>query len=191
MKAVILAGAFNPVTNAHIALADAARRVVDEVVCAVPRRYPHKEFHGAGLEERVEMLRRAGCGRVEVVEGGLFIDIARELKPRLNAAEIFFVCGRDAAERILNWDYGEAGAIARILEEFQLLVAARQGEIDPPPDHSHRVRALRIGQNLDHVSSSEVRRRIAAREPWEHLVPRPIVDLIREIYSTPKLSCRE
>ncbi|HLH38075.1 MAG TPA: adenylyltransferase/cytidyltransferase family protein [Bryobacteraceae bacterium] len=191
MKAGILAGAFNPVTNAHVALADAARRAVDEVICVVPRRYPHKEFHGAAIEQRIEMLRQAGCGRVEVVQGGLFIEIARELKPRLSATEIYFVCGRDAAERILNWDYGEPGAIARVLDEFQLLVAARQGEIHPPPDHSHRVHALRIGENLDHVSSSEVRRRIASGEPWEHLVPRPIVDLVREIYSTPNLSCRE
>jgi nicotinate-nucleotide adenylyltransferase len=186
LKLGILAGAFNPVTNAHMALADAAGSVVDEVVCVVPRSYPHKELHGATLEERIEMLRRAG-GRhsVEVADGGLFIDIARELQSRRPPSEIYFICGRDAAERILNWDYGEAGAIDRILKEFQLLVAARQGELVPLPDFSHRVHSLPLPVDLDHVSSTEVRRRIAAGEEWEHLVPGPIVELVRKIYFTP------
>jgi nicotinate-nucleotide adenylyltransferase len=185
VKLGILAGAFNPVTNAHLALADAALSVVDEVVCVVPRSYPHKDFHGAALDERIEMLRRASPRyRVEVAAGGLFIEIARELQTRFPPAEIYFICGRDAAERILNWDYGEPGAVERILEEFQLLVGARQGAIDPLPHHSHRVHSLPIGENLDHVSSTEVRRRIVAGERWEDLVPLPIVDLVRSIYRT-------
>lgn len=179
MKIGILAGAFNPVTNAHVALADAALAAVDEVVCAVPRTFPHKEFHGAALEHRIEMLRRAGR-RVAVTEGGLFIDIARELRGA--STEIYFICGRDAAERILTWDYGDAGAAARALEEFHLLVAARQGEFEVPAEWSHRVHSLALPAALDHVSSSEVRRRIAAGEPWEDLVPEPIVGLVREIY---------
>ena len=183
MKVGILPGAFNPVTKAHLALAEAARSVVDEVVCVVPRSYPHKQYHGAALKERIEMLRHAGGRyRIEVAAGGLFIDIARELKPRLRASELYFICGRDAAERILNWDYGEAGAIERILEEFQLLVAARQGEIEPLADHAHRVQPLALPAKFDHISSSEVRRRIESGEPWEEFVPNSIVDLIRKIY---------
>jgi nicotinate-nucleotide adenylyltransferase len=186
VKLGIVAGAFNPVTNAHLALAEAALTVVDEVVCVVPRSYPHKEFHGAALNQRVEMLRQAsGRYRVEVAAGGLYIDIARELQTRFPPSEMYFICGRDAAERILNWDYGEPRAIERILQEFQLLVAARQGELDPLPNHvhrmAHRVRALAMA-NFDEVSSTEVRRRIASGEPWEKLVPAPIVDLVREIY---------
>lgn len=183
MKLGILAGAFNPVTTAHVALAEAALSVVDQVVCVVPRSYPHKEFHGAALDERLEMLRRAGGRyRVEITEGGLFIDIARELNARLAPEEIYFICGRDAAERILSWDYGETGAIDRLLEEFQLLVAAREGEIEPLAVHSHRLHSLALPAGFDHVSSTEVRRRIAAGEPWEHLVPAPIAGLVREIY---------
>ena len=77
----VLAGAFNPVTRAHLALAEAAAKLVDEVVCVVPRVYPHKHFHGAAMEDRIEMLKRAGGPyRVEITEGGLFIEIARELR---------------------------------------------------------------------------------------------------------------
>ena len=82
-RIAILAGAFNPVTRAHLALANAASSVVDEVVCVVPRVYPHKDIEGASLEQRVEMLRRAlGRYRVERTEGGLFVEIAREMRVR-------------------------------------------------------------------------------------------------------------
>jgi nicotinate-nucleotide adenylyltransferase len=179
----VLAGAFNPATRAHIALADAALKAVDEVICVVPRVYPHKHFHGAALEDRVEMLRIAGAGRyrVEITKGGLFIDIAREL--RRPDTEIALICGRDAAERIIHWDYGEAGAIEKMLDEFSLLVAERGGRYEPPAHLRHGVRHLELGSDFSGVSSTEVRRRIAAGEPWEHLVPPAIADHVRTIYA--------
>jgi len=177
----VLAGAFNPVTRAHLALAQAAREAVDEVVCVVPRAYPHKHFHGASLEYRIEMLRLAGIDRVEITEGGLFIDIAREL--RQAGTEISFICGRDAAERIIHWDYGEPGAIDKMLEEFSLLVAERRGTYEAPSHLRHRVHRLALGEDLSDVSSTEVRRRITVGEPWEHLVPAAIVERVQRIYA--------
>lgn len=175
----VLAGAFNPVTCAHIALAECVRASVDEVVAVVPRAYPHKHFHGASLEDRIEMLKRV-MDRVEITEGGLFIDIAREL--RTSGTEISFICGRDAAERIIHWDYGEPSAIEKMLEEFSLLVAERGGTYEPPTNLRHRVHRLALTEDFSDVSSTEVRRRIAAGEPWEHLVPSSIVDHVRRIY---------
>ena len=181
----VLAGAFNPVTRAHLALVDAALRVVDEVICVVPRVYPHKELHGADLETRVEMLRRAGTRyRVVLCEQGLFADIARELRPQNPDAELYFICGRDAAERVIHWDYGDSGAIERMLENFRLLVASRQGEFDAPPHLRQRVEPLRLAGDFDDVSSTEVRKRIAAGAAWEHLVPEPIIEMVRRVYRT-------
>jgi nicotinate-nucleotide adenylyltransferase len=178
----VLAGAFNPVTRAHLALAEAASKAVDEVVYVVPRVYPHKHFHGAALEQRVEMLRLAGAkNRVQVTDGGLFIDIARELRRADN--EISFICGRDAAERIIYWDYGEAGAIEKMLDEFSLLVAERDGKYEAPEHLRHRVHHIALNADFKDVSSTEVRRRIAAGEPWEHLVPESITDHVRHIYA--------
>lgn len=178
----VLAGAFNPVTRAHLALADAAAKMLDEVVFVVPCAYPHKEFHGAALEDRIEMLKLAGGRyRVETSPGGLFVDIAREL--RQPDAEIFFICGKDAAERVVEWDYGEPGAIEKMLEEFLLLVAER-GETYLPPEHlRHRVHHLKLEEDFSDISSTEVRRRIAAGEPWEHLVPPAITARVRKIYA--------
>jgi nicotinate-nucleotide adenylyltransferase len=181
-KLGVLAGAFNPVTRAHLALAAAARKAVDEVIYVVPQVYPHKQFHGAALEDRIEMLRRAGGNhRVETTAGGLFVDIAREL--RQPDTELAFICGRDAAERIIHWDYGEPGAIEKMLNEFSLLVAERGGAYRAPEHLRHRVHPLFVGEDLSDVSSTEVRRRIAAGEPWEHLVPPPIVEQVAKIYA--------
>lgn len=181
----VLAGAFNPVTRAHVALVEAALKVVDEAVCVVPRTYPHKEFHGASLEHRVEMLRLASnLYRVELTEGGLFIDIARELRRAQPESEIYFICGRDAAERIVTWEYGDPGALENMFEQFHLLVAARQGAYNPPEHLQRRIHSLSLPRNFDEVSSTEIRRRISAGEPWQDLVPEPIVDLVRGIYSS-------
>ena len=86
--------------------------VVDEVLLAIPRSFPHKQFDGATLDQRIEMLARIAAApqvifRPGLRTGGLFVEIAREAREHYPGAEIHLLCGRDAAERILNWDYGE------------------------------------------------------------------------------------
>jgi nicotinic acid mononucleotide adenylyltransferase len=164
----------------------AAASEVDEVLCVIPRVFPHKIYHGASLEDRLSMLdavRPAAACSIAVSEGGLFIDIARECRDAYGASpDLLFLCGRDAAERIVFWDYGDAAAIDRMLEEFSLLVAARQGRFEAPGRLAHRVRDLNVPGDLDEISSSEVRERIRKREPWEDLIPQAIVERVRRIY---------
>jgi len=183
----VLAGGFNPPTVAHLALAAAASSQVDEVLCVVPRAFPHKKYFGATLEQRIEMLGSLELAiphSVATTEQGLFIDIARECRTQCGAeTRLSFLCGRDAAERILTWDYGRAGVVEEMLNQFELLVAARGGDFEPPPEFRHRIHSLLIPAGHDQVSSTDVRERIARREPWEHLVPEAIVEQVREIYS--------
>ena len=186
-KLGVLAGSFNPPTIAHEELVYAAGFHVDEVVCVVPAVFPHKEYIGATLEQRLDMLVAARlmppCS-IATSENGLFIDIARECREHYGSAtQLYFVCGRDAAERILTWDYGRPGVVEEMLREFQLLVASRSGEFQPPAEFQHRVHPLALRGRHDLVSSTDVRERIARGEPWEHLVPELIVDQVREIYS--------
>jgi nicotinic acid mononucleotide adenylyltransferase len=165
----------------------AAGSQVDEVLCVVPSVLPHKEFFGATLEQRLEMLGAIdgmAAASIATTEKGLFIDIGRECRENYGAAtRIFFVCGRDAAERILRWDYGRPGVVEEMLREFELLVAARRGQFSAPAEYRHRVHPLILSTGLDEVSSTEVRERIARDEPWEHLVPQEIVEHVKEIYS--------
>ena len=183
----VLAGGFNPPTIAHLALADAARAYVDQVLYVVPRVYPHKEYSGATLEQRVEMLGSLELNlpqTVAVTEQGLLIDIARECRSEFGPdTSLYFLCGRDAAERVLGWDYGREGVVEEMLQEFELLVGSRSGEFVPPTEFRARIHLLDLAGRHDHISSTEVRERIARGEPWRHLVPEGIVEQVRKIYS--------
>jgi nicotinic acid mononucleotide adenylyltransferase len=147
--------------------------------------YPHKEFSGAGFDERIEMLGLLGYP-VLVAERGLFIEIAREFRRDIAAGgvELHFLCGRDAAERIVGWDYGDAvEGIERQLTEYRLLVAARQGEYEAPAHVRHGVSNLAMEAGYDEVSSTLVRELlIRGDEGWRQHVPQAIHDLVGRIY---------
>lgn len=184
----ILPGTFNPLTVAHLALGCAALSLVDEVLFALPRVLPHKEFTGATFDQRLEMLetalRHAPRFSIAAVQGGLFAEIAEECRaPYGPGVRLSFLCGRDAAERIVEWDYGSPQAFAAMLARFDLLVAARSGEYRPPPQFQAAIHSLAIPAGFDAVSATEVRSRIARRLPWEHLVPPAIVGQVGRIYS--------
>jgi nicotinate (nicotinamide) nucleotide adenylyltransferase len=180
----VLPGAFNPVTVAHIALAEAGLQVVDEVVLVLPEALPHKQWSGASFEDRVSLLQQAVAGhdRISVASctRGLFVEIAQECRESYPAGvKLSFLCGADAAERIANWDYGDPEAFARMRREFDLLVADRGARFALP----HR--PLPLSQEHAMISATEVRERIARGEPWEHLVPAAIRNEVREIYGRP------
>src|SRR4051812_21661617 len=123
----ILPGAFHPPTRAHMAMAEAALSVAGEILFVLPRAFPHKHYHGATLEDRIEALRAALVEyprySLAVSSGGLFVDLANEARRDYGpGTDIFLLCGRDAAERIVSWDYGATEGIDRQLEIFRLLV---------------------------------------------------------------------
>jgi nicotinate-nucleotide adenylyltransferase len=187
----VFPGSFNPVTVAHLALGQAALDVLDEVVFVLPRQFPHKTYSGASLEQRVEILSMALAAHprfsAALSEHGLFVDIARECREAYGAdVRLSFLCGRDAAERIANWDYGRPEAFLEMLEQFDLLVAARSGEYSPPQDLLASFCRLELKGAFDHVSASEVRSRMANGEPWEHLIPEAARQRVSEIYTAKK-----
>jgi len=186
-KLGILAGTFNPPTRAHLALAGTALGVVQEVLFVLPRIFPHKSYEGASFRDRLRMLESVVEGEprysIGSTERGLFIEIARECRAAYGPdAELFFLCGRDAAERIVQWDYGQPDAIQEQLREFQLLVAPRAGRYEPPTALRGRIHGLAMTPDYDEVSATEARERIRRGEPWEHLVPERIVPLVRQVY---------
>jgi nicotinic acid mononucleotide adenylyltransferase len=67
-----------------------------------------------------------------------------------------------------------------MLEEFEMLVAARGGHYEPPPELRHRIHTLDF--DYGGISASAVRERIARGESWEHLVPEGAAELVRELY---------
>lgn len=186
----ILPGSFNPPTRAHLALAEAALAQLDQVVLVLPRTFPHKNYDGASFTQRADMLRALLHGRPRLAAatsvGGLFIEIAQECRAAYGPnVALAFVCGRDAAERMVGWNYGKSNAINRMLEIFQLLVACREGAYEPPQHLRQHIRPLALPANVNAISASDVRRRIREGAPWQHLVPDAIVPMVREIYRPP------
>lgn len=157
----------------------------DVVLAVLPRTLPHKEYDSVGLEQRVEIVKPMLGDRMAlaVSAGGLFYEIAREAREHFPVARVHLVCGRDAAERIVGWRYEGHPAIEEQLREYRLLVAARGGAFTAPETLSEGVTALELPDDFDDVSSTEVRARMAASEPWEHLVPETVVENVRRIYS--------
>lgn len=188
-KLGVLPGSFHPITRAHLALAEAALSQVEQVLFVMPRGQPHKSYDGVGLAERLGMVQQAVKDddryTVGLSDGGLFIDIARELRPHYGyACDLWFLCGRDAAERIVEWDYGAEGRFAEQLTEFGLLVAGRDGrEYFPPEEYADRIRPLPLGKQWKDLSATEIRRRIQSGGEWAHLVPEPVVAEVLRLYS--------
>jgi nicotinate-nucleotide adenylyltransferase len=182
----ILSGTFNPPTRAHLALARSALAEVDEVLFVLPRVFPHKRYEGATFEERIAMLQAAladeAAFSIASTDRGLFIEIAEECRAEYPGADLIFLCGRDAAERIVNWDYGHAHAFAKMLEVFEVRVAARSGDYIPPPELAGRIRPLPLDAGYADVAASDVRERIASGAAWEHLVPPEIVPMVRKVF---------
>jgi len=168
-------------------LAEAGLGLVDQVLFVLPRVLPHKRYEGVGFSDRLGMLeiatRDLPRSSLATTELGLFDDIARECRETFGeAVELKFLCGRDAAERVVNWDYGRPGAFLEMLGGFELLVASRRGGFQAPPEMRARIHSLPIPSIYEEVSATDVRHRIAQGQSWQHLVPQPIAGLVEELY---------
>jgi nicotinate-nucleotide adenylyltransferase len=180
----VLGGAYNPITCAHLILAGAAvaGAHLEEVLFVLPRIPPHKPVVGATIDERLEIMCLAVAdfpfATVGLCSHGLFLDIAAALRDAYPGnPEVFFIVGRDAAERILTWPYADpAAAIEAMFKSFQLLVFRRQGEFNLPAlpllrQYAGLIHSLHLSEDLDQISSTAVRERAAAGQPLADLVP--------------------
>ena len=188
----VLGSAYNPITRAHLLLARYAREQCNlhEVILVLPKILPNKPLVGTTIEQRLEMMQLGTAALPYIALGvcthGLFLDIFSALQEIYSQeSEIFFITGRDAAERILSWPYDDpAGALAQMFAAFQLLIFQRQGkpELVKGPQYkkyADRIHHLEMKENLDHISSTAVRRRIRAGQSIEDLVPKEVAAFIK------------
>ena len=186
-RVAILPAAWNPPTRAHLALAEAALASVDEVLLALPRTFPHKEFEYASFGLRLEWLQRIAAHRpglgVAVTGGGLFLEMARALRAADPHVErIYIVCGHDAAARFLKWPYDGGPSAIEQLREFSMLVAPRGEPFAIPGPARNSIHELDLDPGLRSISSTEIRRRIVQGESWTDWVPPEVVEDAARIY---------
>ncbi|HVO84930.1 MAG TPA: nicotinate-nicotinamide nucleotide adenylyltransferase [Syntrophobacteria bacterium] len=188
----VIGGAYNPITHAHLVLARAAfdQARLDEVLFVLSTILPHKPIEGAAIDQRLEMMRLAVAevpfATVGLCTHGLFLDIAAAIREVYQGElDVFFIVGRDAAERILTWPYPDpAAALQEMFTAFQLLVFRRRGEFTLPTLHllqryADRIHTLPLRKDLDQISSTAAREQAAAGRPLQGLVPERVADYIR------------
>ena len=190
MRLAIFGGTFDPIHNAHLAIATLAADHfhLDRVLFVPAAHPPHKggRTH-APYGDRVRMVELAcgGDSRFEVsrleeaTERSYSIHTIEKLRARLQASdELFFIIGADAFAEIRTWHRWRD--VARAVE---FLVVSRPGhEYETPPE----VRASRLDTVEMPVSSSEIRRELEeGKRPEE--VPPAVLDYIAEkgLYARP------
>jgi nicotinate-nucleotide adenylyltransferase len=186
----LLGGTFNPPHLAHLVCAQEAfvQLSLDRVLFVPVFEPPHKEVEAdPGVEHRVELCRRAVAGderfavsRIEAdVPGRSYtVDTLRRLHESSPQDELTFIVGGDMAQALPTWHEPEA-----VLALSRLGVAEREGvrrsDITErladlcDPD---RIRFFDMPR-LD-ISSSMIRRRVAAGRPIRYLVPDAVADYI-------------
>jgi nicotinate-nucleotide adenylyltransferase len=178
----LLGGTFNPPHIGHLVCAAQAlaQLELDQVLLVPVHEPPHKGVEAdPGVEHRVELCRRAVTGderlRVSLVDADVpgpswTVDTLRRLHERCPGDELTFLVGGDMALSLPTWREPEA-----ILELAELGVAEREGV--RRADITERLSALPVHRirffdmpRLD-ISSSLIRRYVAAGRPIRHLVP--------------------
>jgi nicotinic acid mononucleotide adenylyltransferase len=203
----VLAGSFNPLTNATDELVSAALKAgIDSVMLLVPCSSVDKEgVTRAAPYDRLLLLTQWAADRPEVTVAvtnrGLYADQALQLRDLLPDSEPTFVVGFDKIVQIFDPRYysDRDAALDRLFDHTRFLVAPRQHSgadalrslLDQPHNrgYAHRVVLLPVSPAIDDLSSTQVRRAVQDGEPWEHLVPPESVALIREThaYDQPRL----
>ncbi len=134
----VFAGSFNPLTRAHVALVNAARRAagLDALVWACAAASVDKErVERAALVDRLAQVRAFVAGRrrdaLVLLNRGLYVDEARTMRALLPPpAELTLIVGYDKVVQIFDPRYyaDRDAALRTLFSLARLLVAPRGGE---------------------------------------------------------------
>jgi nicotinate-nucleotide adenylyltransferase len=179
----ILGGTFNPPHLAHLVCAQEAYRELGlERILWVPARIPpHKTIESEpGPEHRLELCRLAVAGDDRFIvsdmelqrDGPSFtVDTLGVLKKRAPQDELVLILGGDIAAGLPEWNSPE-----RVLELATVAIARRRGTTRGAVEQA--LGRLRGGDRAQFfamprigISSTMLRRRIAAGQPIRYFVP--------------------
>lgn len=190
----ILGGTFNPIHNAHLAIARAAlsRFMLDQVLFVPAAIPPHKEAQPLPVADRVSMLELALTGQsdfsvsaLELDRAGISytVDTVRALRERHAEAELFFIIGDDSLVQLHSWkSIGELMGMCRFLTVSRPGVDVEQlrRNIHFEPQTVQQLLADRIEAcNLD-ISSTMIREYVRKGGNIQHLVPADVAKYIRD-----------
>lgn len=175
MNVAIFGGTFDPIHNAHLTVAReaAARFSLQRVLFVTAAHPPHKPDNGGtAFEHRHRMVELACAGqpgfepsRLESGDGPSYSILTIEkVRAALTPEDrLFFVIGADAFADFQSWHRAQD-----VQQAVEFIVVARPGYRYPCPEGArvHRLETLALP-----VSSSEIRRRLAAGQATSDLPP--------------------
>ncbi len=185
MKLGVFGGTFDPVHTGHLILAQECwhQLSLDRVMFVPAHISPFKKgCDTAGAADRLNMLRlaigsdsRFGISTLELDKGGVSytIDTVKFFAEKYGAGtELFFLAGADAAEGAPEWK-----DIEGILDIACFVTVTRPGYQASSLNGRENVRSVKMP--LVDISSEMVRGRVKNRQPIDYIVPRVVVEYIR------------
>jgi nicotinate-nucleotide adenylyltransferase len=198
-RVILFGGTFDPIHNGHLAVADQVRALLDApevwlVPVGVP---PHRGATAAPAPDREAMVRAAAASRpylrvldLELRRPGPSYSstTVAELAAANPDVEQWFLLGADAAREIRSWHrLGDLLEVAR----FVIVNRDRTPELSPVDAavlgfDPARTRVVRV--DSPPISATEIRRRAAAGETLDGLVPPEVAAIIEErgLYGAPR-----
>ncbi|MDX3907583.1 MAG: nicotinate (nicotinamide) nucleotide adenylyltransferase [Pigmentiphaga sp.] len=193
----LLGGSFDPIHEAHLALARTAlAHLAADSVQLIPAAAPwQRQPLAATADQRAEMVALAIAGqpglalnRIEIDRGGpsYTIDTLRALTagmgtPLASPVRYVWILGADQLANFCTWkDWQDIVALA------DLAVASRPGAEPGPSAELHAALAThgrtlhRLPMPEMEISSSAIRQRLARGEPVDGLVPPAVLQYIRQ-----------
>jgi nicotinate-nucleotide adenylyltransferase len=187
MKIGIFGGAFNPIHNGHLLLAEQAREQceLDEVWFVPTRIPPHKTADNLSSgPNRLEMIRLATAGmpafkassiELERNEVSWTVDTLSRFNEKRPDDELFFMIGADSLRDLLTWKEPEK------IVGLATIIAVNRGPVDDnfkesleALSESIRARIQLVSIPGIDISSTDIRERVRDGKSIRFLVPRSI-----------------
>jgi nicotinate-nucleotide adenylyltransferase len=189
MRLGIFGGAFDPIHNGHLLLAEQCREQcqLDEVWFVPTKIPPHKKAGSLSPDaDRVEMLKLATAGRPEFVVSDIelkredvswTVDTLRKLHDERPLDEFFLLIGADSLRDFPTWKDPES--IARMAS----IVAVNRGEaslgeltVGLSSEMAGSVRLVTMPGIS--ISATDLRDRVSEGKSIRYLVPRAVEEFI-------------
>ena len=194
-------GTFDPIHNGHLAVAAAVRDALDNEVRLLPAADPpHKDATHADATQRLRMVELAVAGerglRVDARElsratPSYSIDTLTDVRAEVGpVVPVVWVIGADSLAQLHRWHRWQAlfdvahlvavgrpgftldpQGLAGVDGVLAAAIDARLRPLDRLLSHPSGGLAVLPMQPLRTESSTEIRRRVAADEPWMSMVP--------------------